>query len=390
MSIFEGQLNLSVTSASGVEAVTKRELEKLGFKIGPALYGRIGFSGDYTAMARANMFLRTANRVYINIAEFPAHTFDELYDSLYAVGWERILPKNAAVTVDAKSSKSKLFALSALQRVGKKAIAQRLMDKYRLNSLAETSTPYHIEISLADDLCTVALDTSGEGLHKRGYRPVVGLAPMKETLAAAIIQLSIWKPDRPLIDCFCGSGTIPVEAALIATDTAPGINRSFAFEKFANAPSVIDIVRKEALDIQKSDVKLRIWGYDIDNDSVKLANLHAEKAGVKQHIHFQNMDMRNVSSRFGYGVIISNLPFGERLLEERELIPLYRDFGKMYRSLDRWSCYAFTSYPDFQKHFGMRADKTRKLYSSQLECTLYQYLGAKPPKNENNYYGDKL
>lgn len=380
MGIFDGKLNLSVTSASGIEAVTKRELEALGYQAGPAVYGRIGFSGDFTSVARANMFLRTANHVYINLAEFVAKSFDELFDNLYAVRWEDIVPVDAKITVDAKSNKSTLFALSSIQRVGKKAIAERLMKKLHLLSLEERGAEYHIELNLADDLCTVCLDTSGEGLHKRGYRPIMGLAPMKETLAAAIIKLSVWNADRPLIDCFCGSGTIPVEAALIGTNTAPGLLRDFSYRHFSNAPDVYQNVRDEALQIIKNDVKLRISGFDIDNDSIKMALVHAEKAGVKQQVHFQCMDMREVSSRYSYGVIISNLPFGERLLTEKELIPLYRDFGKVYRSLDKWSCYAFTSYPDFQKYFGGRADKTRKLYSSQLECVLYQYLGERPPR----------
>lgn len=383
MSIFDGHLNLSATSASGIEAVTKRELEHLGVAPSGALYGRINFEGDYTTMARANMFLRTANHIYINLARFRAESFDELFDGLSALRFEDVFPSDAKITVDAKSNKSKLFALSSIQRVGKKAIAERLMRAYHLNSLPETGVCYHLEISLCDDTALVALDTSGEGLHKRGYRPVMGLAPMKETLAAAIIMLSVWRPDRPLIDCFCGSGTIPIEAALMTTKRAPGLIRNFAYEQFSNAPNVIDNVRDEALQLVKNDVNLRISGFDIDNDSIKMAMLHAEKAGVREHIHFQTMDMRNVSSRYSYGVIISNLPFGERLLTEKELIPLYRDFGKMVNSLDKWSCYAFTSYPDFQKHFGRRADKTRKLYSSQLECVLYQYLGERPPRKRD-------
>lgn len=379
MNFYDNKLKLSVTTASGIEAVTKRELISLGYTPSGAINGRIGFEGDYSDMARANMFLRTANRVYINIAEFSAETFDELFDNVTNFRWEDILSPTAKIIVDAKSVKSKLFALTAIQKICKKAIVERLKSKLCVVSLPETGASYHIEISLFEDNVIVALDTSGEGLHKRGYRPAIGLAPMKETLAAAIIMLSVWKPDRPLIDCFCGSGTIPLEAALIGTNTAPGLMRSFAYESFQNAPDVADVVRKEALDVQNLDVKLRISGFDIDENSIKMANYHAGKAGMASYIHFQNMDMRNVSSRYSHGVIISNLPFGERLLKERQLQPLYKDFGKMVESLDEWSCYAFTSYPDFEKFYGKRADKKRKLYSSQLECTLYQFL-ASPPK----------
>ncbi|MEG1613709.1 MAG: class I SAM-dependent RNA methyltransferase [Clostridia bacterium] len=383
MSIYDGKLRLSATVAGGIEAVTKREILGLGLVPGPAINGRICFEGDFLEMARANMFLRTANHIYINLAEFKAVTFDELFDSLSDIEWEHILPKDARILVDAKSNKSVLFALSAIQRIAKKAIVERLKYKYRLSMLPETAESYHIEISITDDMVLVALDTSGDGLHKRGYRPIMGLAPMKETLAAAIIELSVWKHDRPLIDCFCGSGTIPIEAALIGTNTAPGLIRNFSYMQFDNAPQVYDIVRKEALDKQLLNRKLRISGFDIDNESIKMAMIHAEKAGMSDYIHFQNMDMREVSSRFGHGVIISNLPFGERLLNEKTLLPLYRDFGAMVRSLDEWSCYAFTSYPDFERQFGMRADKKRKLYSSQLECVLYQFLGAKPSSNKS-------
>jgi Predicted N6-adenine-specific DNA methylase len=384
MSFFDGNLKLSVTAASGVEAVTKRELLGLGITAGPAHSGRIGFSGSFYDLARANVFLRTANRVYVNLTEFHAESFDELFDNIRAFPWEELLAKNARVIVDAKSAKSKLFALSAIQKIGKKAIVTRLSERYNIVTLPETGAEYHLEISLFEDVVTLALDSSGEGLHKRGYRPIMGLAPMKETLAAAIILLSVWRYDRPLIDCFCGSGTIPVEAALIGTNTAPGLRRKFAFEGFYGVPDLIGKVREEALDLIKRDRNLRISGFDIDQNSIKMAIQHAENAGVSEQIHFQCMDMREVKSHYSHGVIISNLPFGERLLTEKELQPLYRDFGKVYRSLDEWCCYAFTAYPDFEKFFGGKADKTRKLYSSQLECMLYQYLGAPPKRTVDN------
>ena len=376
---------MSVTSASGIEAVTKRELESLGYEAGPAVFGRICFNGDMTALARANMFLRTANHVYVNLFSFKATTFDELFDGLTSYPFEDVFEKDARITVDAKSNKSALYALSAIQKVAKKAIVERLKRKYKIETLSESGAAYHVEVNVAYDEVTICLDTSGEGLHKRGYRPIMGLAPMKETLAAAIIMLSVWNKDRPLIDCFAGSGTIPIEAALIAQNTAPGIKRHFAFEQFKGAPQVIDKVRDEALSVQNLDVKTRISGFDIDGDSIKMAMIHAENAGVKNLIHFQQMDMRDVSTKQKYGVIISNLPFGERLLTEKELKPLYRDFGKLFKSLDTWSLYAFTSYPDFERNLSTTSaaapTKQGNFTARNLNACFINILDLVRPKN---------
>lgn len=375
MGFFDGKLELSVTSASGIEAVTKRELEGLGYAPGGATYGRISFEGDYRDMARANVMLRTANRVFINIARFHAETFDELFDGIKNIPWQSIIPKNARVIVNAKSFKSKLYALSSIQKITKKAIVTAM------GSLFESGGTYTIEVVVNEDDVLVALDTSGTALHKRGYRTYVGEAPLRETLASAIILLSIWKWDRPFVDPFCGSGTLPIEAALIATNTAPGLNRNFAFENFIKAPEVITSVKEEARDNIVLDRDLRISGFDINKDAISLALRHARNAGVDNKIHLQVADMRTLSSRFSHGVIVTNPPYGERLLGEKELQTLYRDFGKVYRSLDDWSAYVITSYDNFERYFGARADKTRKLYNSELECKLYRYLGA-PPKRK--------
>ena len=380
-SIFDGKLNIEVAVASGIEAVVKRELLRLGYEPSGANLGRIEFEGTFEDVLRANVFLRSANRVRIVLSKFKAQTFDELFDGIFAMRWQDVLTKDAKIVVDAKSVKSKLFALSAVQSIVKKAIISKLSTVYNC-SFNESGAAYCIEAAIVDDVVTVTLDTSGEGLHKRGYRTYLGDAPIRETLAAALIQLSVWNPDRPLIDPFCGSGTIPVEASLIGLDIAPGMNRNFACEQFANAPKVREKVQEEALQRIKRDRQLHISGFDINKDAIKLAFKHAERAGVKDNIHFQVQDMRDLSSKYAHGVIITNPPYGERLMKEDELKALYRDFGKVTAKLDEWCVYAITSYRAFEKYFGRRADKVRKLYNSELECNLYQYLASPPPKKD--------
>lgn len=380
-SIFDGKLNIEVAVASGIEAVVKRELLRLGYEPSGANLGRIEFEGTFEDVLRANVFLRSANRVRIELSKFKAQTFDELFDGIFAMRWQDVMTKDAKIVVDAKSVKSKLFALSAVQSIVKKAIISKLSTVYNC-SFNESGAAYCIEAAIVDDVVTVTLDTSGEGLHKRGYRTYLGDAPIRETLAAAMIQLSVWNPDRPLIDPFCGSGTIPVEASLIGLDIAPGMNRNFACEQFANAPKVREKVQEEALQRIKRDRQLHISGFDINKDAIKLAFKHAERAGVKDNIHFQVQDMRDLSSKYAHGVIITNPPYGERLMKEDELKALYRDFGKVTAKLDEWCVYAITSYRAFEKYFGRRADKVRKLYNSELECNFYQYLASPPPKKD--------
>lgn len=380
-SIFDGKLNIEVAVASSIEAVCKRELVSLGYTPSGANFGRIQFEGSYQDVLKANMFLRTANRVRIVLGSFEAHTFDELFDGIYAIEWQHILTKDARILIDAKSSKSTLFALRSVQSISKKAIIAKL-SKFYNGSFDENGAVYAIEVSIIDDIATVTLDTSGEGLHKRGYRTYLGDAPIRETLASAMILLSVWNPDRALIDPFCGSGTIPIEASMIGLNIAPGMNRNFACESFENAPKVREELQAEAEQLINRDRVLHISGFDINPDAISLALKHAERAGVRDKIHLQVGDMRDVSSRFSHGVIITNPPYGERLMDEKELRLLYQDFGKMTQNLDEWCVYAITSYKAFEKYYGKRADKIRRLYNSELECNFYQYLASPPPKSK--------
>lgn len=376
---FSGDFRVAVTSASGIEAVTKRELVRLGIPDAPAENGLIVFDGSLKDAARSNLFLRTADRVYLVLREFEARDFNALFDGVSEVVWEDMFPRDAKINVQAKSENSALFALSTIQSIVKKAICVRLMKKYRVMSLTEDGVPMRVKITVLNDKVTVLLDTSGEPLHKRGYRDLVGEAPLKETLAAALILLSVWNPDRALIDPFCGSGTIPVEAARIGLNIASGRDRAFAFEEWAFFPKdIIKEARQECLDTQTLEKKLRISGFDIDENAVGLARRHAERAGVADAVHLQTCDMREVKSRYRYGVAVTNPPYGERLLNEREALNLYKDFGKWFRSLQDWSLYAITSLDGFERAFGAKADKNRKLYNGKLKCRLYQYLGKKP------------
>lgn len=380
-SIFDGKLNIEVAVASGIEAVCKRELVSLGYAPSGANFGRIQFEGSYQDVLKANMFLRTANRVRIVLGSFEVHTFDELFDGVFAIEWQHILTKDARILIDAKSSKSTLFALRSVQSISKKAIIAKL-SKFFNGSFDENGAVYAIEVSIIDDIATVTLDTSGEGLHKRGYRTYLGDAPIRETLASAMILLSVWNPDRALIDPFCGSGTIPIEASMIGLNIAPGMNRNFACESFENAPNIREKLQNEAEQLINRDRALHISGFDINPDAISLALKHAERAGVRDKIHLQVGDMRDVSSRFSHGVIITNPPYGERLMDEKELRLLYQDFGKMTQNLDEWCVYAITSYKAFEKYYGRRADKIRRLYNSELECNFYQYLASPPPKSK--------
>jgi len=382
MSFFDGPLKIEVASASGIEAVTKRELIKLGYEPSGAFYGRMTFDGTYKDVLRANMFLRTANRVRIVLATFKATSFDELFENIKSIPWQDILTRDANIIVNAKSIKSTIYALSATQSVAKKAIIAKLQDVWHVGSLKENGSVYDIEVSIIEDIVSITLDTSGDGLHKRGYRTYLGDAPIRETLAAAMIELSVWNPSRPLIDPFCGSGTIPLEAALIGLNIAPGKMRSFACENFSNAPDERDLVQDEALSLETPDKELHISGFDINPEAIKLSIKHLNKSGLQNKVHFQVQDMRNLSSRFDYGVIVTNPPYGERLMSESELRILYKDFGEVFSKMKTWSLYTITSYKAFEKYFGKRADKIRKLYNSELECNLYQYLGEKPPKEK--------
>ncbi len=374
-------MKICITTASGVEAATKRELYKItGIKDLAAIDGRITFDGDIETVAKCNLYLRTANRVEIVVGEFKADDFDKLFDGIKAIPWEEYMPEDANIVVSAKSVMSKLFAYSAIQSITKKALCERLKSAYKSIILTESGSRYKVETAIRKDMVTVSLDTSGDGLHRRGYRGLVGEAPLKETLAAALIDFSVWNPSRPLADLFCGSGTIPIEACLIALNIPSGMNREFDFLGWSDKNrEIFDKIKEDARGKIEYDKEVRISGFDIDEKQLSLARKHASLAGVAEKIHFQRRDMREFSSRFSHGVIISNPPYGERLSERREIEKLYRDYGKVVKSLDEWCCYTLTSVDDFERLFGRKADKKRKIYNGRLECTYYSML-AEPPK----------
>ena len=376
-------MEICVTSASGIEAVTKRELYKIiGKEDLSAINGRIKFEGDESDVAKCNLNLRTGNRVEIVLGGFKAETFDDLFDGVKSIPFEEYIDRDGKIIVSAKSVQSKLFAYSAIQSVSKKAICERLCKKYGVNELNESGARYKIEVAALKDYVTVTLDTSGDGLHRRGYRGLVGEAPLKETLAAALIELSVWNKTRPFADLFCGTGTIPIEACMIALNIPAGLNRGFDFQNWkCFDKKIFDRAAEEAKANIVTDADLRIGGFDIDDKQLKLARKHAELAGVDKYIHFQRADMRDFSSRFSHGVIISNPPYGERLSDRKEVEKLYRDYGKKVASLDDWCAYTLTPVDDFERLFGKKADKKRKIYNGKIECCYYSHL-APPPKKQ--------
>ena len=374
-------MEICVTSASGIEAVTTRELYKIiGKEDLSAINGRIKFEGDESDVVKCNLNLRTGNRVEIVLGGFKAETFDDLFDGVKSIPFEEYIDRDGKIIVSAKSVQSKLFAYSAIQSVSKKAICERLCKKYGVNELNESGARYKIEVAALKDYVTVTLDTSGDGLHRRGYRGLVGEAPLKETLAAALVELSVWNKTRPFADLFCGTGTIPIEACMIALNIPAGLNRGFDFQNWKRFDKkIFDRAAEEAKANIVTYADLRISGFDIDDKQLKVARKHAELAGVDKYIHFQRADMRDFSSRFSHGVIISNPPYGERLSDRKEVEKLYRDYGKKVASLDDWCAYTLTPVDDFERLFGKKADKKRKIYNGKIECCYYSHL-APPPK----------
>ncbi len=369
-------MKLVVHSGFGIETATKLELKRLGIEAG-AFNGRFVFDGTAEDVVELNVKLRTADRVSILVSEFPATTFDDLFDGIKAIDWRAFVHKNARIVVNARSTDSTLFALSAIQSVSKKAILSVIAKGY----WNEDGAPLLIDVEIVRDVVSVLINTSGAGLHKRGYRDYVAEAPIKETIAAALLELSVWNPDRILVDPFCGSGTIPIEAAMIAHDIAPGLNRTFAFENYSFIdPSILASVKKDASDAIVRDKKFRIYGYDINRDAVKLSRRHLERAGLKDKVHFEVMDARRLVSSHPYGVIVTNPPYGERLMTEKSVRELYADFSRTFFALPDWSLYLVTSLDGFEKTFGRRADKNRKLFNANIQIREYCYLGKKPPK----------
>ena len=369
----------------GLEAVLKREVSDLGYDIEKVEDGRVTFIGDADAVCRANIHLRTAERVLICVGRFKAYTYDELFEQVKVCNWEEFIPADGRFWVTkATSVNSKLFSPSDIQSIVKKAIVERMKQHYDVDWFEESGAEYPIRVFFNKDEATVCLDTTGDSLHKRGYRTQAGLAPISETLAAALIMLSPWHKDRILLDPFCGSGTIAIEAAMIAANIAPGMNRSFTAEKWTNFIDrqlwydVIDEAEEEI----NYDVDTDIQGYDIDPEVVKIAKENAVRAGVDKLIHFQQRPVKDMSHHGKYGFIITNPPYGERL-EERETLPaIYSAFGERFKMLDTWSAYLITSYDETEKYVGRKADKNRKIYNGMIKTFYYQFLGPKPPKRK--------
>lgn len=367
----------------GLEAVLKREILDLGYEISSVEDGRVTFQGDAEAVCRANIFLRTAERVLLKVGSFQAVSFEELFEKTRALPWEAYIPKDGKFWVTKASSvKSRLFSPSDIQSVMKKAMVRRLQEHYHMEWFPEDGPEYPVRVFLMKDQVTVGIDTSGASLHKRGYREVSGKAPITETLAAALIMLTPWRGDRILVDPFCGSGTFPIEAAMMAANIAPGMNRSFTAEKWTNLiPKKLwyDTV-DEASDLIREPEETDIQGYDADEDVIRIARRNAAEAGVEHMIHFQRRDVRNLSHPKKYGFIITNPPYGERLEDKKDLPELYRAFGESFRRLETWSAYMITSYEDAERYFGRKADKNRKIYNGMLKTYFYQFQGPKPPR----------
>ena len=369
----------------GLESVLKREINDLGYKVIQVEDGRVTFSGDEAAICRANIFLRTTERVLLKIDKIKAETFDELFEKTKAIPWENYIPSNGKFWVaKATSIKSKLFSPSDIQSIMKKAIVERLKKVYKIEWFPEDGNEYPIRVTFMKDEATIGIDTSGESLHRRGYRKLASKAPITETLAAALVLLTPWKKDRILVDPFCGSGTIPIEAAMIGANIAPGMNRSFLSENWT------DLIPKkawyeaieEANDNILHSVDMTIQGYDIDGEIIKAARQNATLAEVDQYIHFQQRAVSDLSSNKKYGFVITNPPYGERL-EEKEALPgLYKEMGNAFRTLDSWSYFIITSYEDTQKYIGRQADKNRKIYNGMIKTYFYQFMGARPPRRE--------
>lgn len=370
----------------GLEAVTKREIYDLGYEITRVEDGRITFAGDADAVCRANIFLRSAERVLLLVGRFRATTFDELFEGVKALPWEQYIPKNGKFWVTKASSiKSKLFSPSDIQSIVKKAMVERLKQSYHLDWFPEDGADYPVRVFLLKDEVMVTLDTSGNSLHKRGYRLLTSKAPLTETLAAALIMLTPWNKNRILVDPFCGSGTFPIEAAMLAANIAPGINRQFTAEEWTNLiPRKLwyDTV-EEAEEMMDTEIEVDIQGYDIDAEVVKAARENAKRAGVEKMIHFQQRAVSDLHHPKKYGFIITNPPYGERLEDKENLPELYRQIGQVYAGLDSWSMYMITSYEDAQRYIGRKADKNRKIYNGMIKTYFYQFLGPKPPKRTN-------
>lgn len=366
----------------GLEAVMKREILDLGYEVSQVEDGRVTFIGDAEAVCRANIFLRTTERILLKVGSFKAETFEELFQGTRAIPWEQYIPRDGKFWVaKASSIKSRLFSPSDIQSIMKKAMVERMKGAYGITWFPEDGASYPLRVFLYKDVVTVAMDTSGDSLHKRGYRTLTSKAPITETLAAALLMLTPWKPDRILVDPFCGSGTFPIEAAMMAANMAPGMNREFLAEEWKNL-----IPKKcwyeamdEANDLVKDDISVDIQGYDIDGEIVRAARANAAAAGVDHLIHFQQRPVSQLSHPKKYGFLITNPPYGERIEDKKNLPELYKTIGERFAALDSWSAYIITAYEDTERYFGRKADKNRKIHNGMMKTYFYQFMGPKPP-----------
>ncbi|MCR8846893.1 class I SAM-dependent RNA methyltransferase [Rossellomorea sp. SC111] len=372
---------LIATAAMGLESIVAKEVKDLGYEC-QVENGKVIFKGDETAIARANMWLRTADRIKILVGDFKAYSFDELFENTKKLPWEDFLPVDAEFPVQGKSVKSKLYSVPDCQAIVKKAIVERLRTAYKRTSwLDETGPLFKIEVAIHKDVASITLDTSGQGLHKRGYRIGQGEAPLKETLAAALIQLTTWNPDRPFVDPFCGSGTIAIEAALIGQNIAPGFNREFLSEEWPLMPAgVWDKTRLEAEDLANYDQPLEILGTDIDHRMIEISKENSLEAGLGDLVKFKQMQVRDFTSELEYGIIVGNPPYGERLGERKEVEKMYQEMGRAFENLDTWSVYMLTSHENFEQCYGKQATKKRKLFNGFIRTDFYQFFGPRPPR----------
>lgn len=377
----------------GLESVLKKEITELGYEIVSVEDGRVTFKGDETVIPRANIFIRTAERILLKMGSFKAVTFDELFEGTKALPWEEILPRDAKFWVTkATTNKSALFSGSSIQSIVKKAIVDRMKQTYHISHFEEDGDEYPIRVFIFKDMVSIGIDTSGTSLHKRGYRHLVGKAPISETLASALLMLTPWNKDRVLVDPFCGSGTFPIEAAMIGAHIAPGMNREFTADTWDKVISkkIWYNAYDEAHDMIRKDIEMNIQGYDLDPEIVKCAMTNAREAGVDKYIHFQARDVKELSNPKHYGFIITNPPYGERLEDRKDLPELYRTIGESFARLSDWSMYLITSYDEAEKYIGRKADKNRKIYNGMIKSYFYQFMGPKPPrKDKDNRHADE-
>jgi len=373
---------LVATAAMGLEAIVAQEVNSLGYET-TVDNGKVYFEGDETAIARTNLWLRVADRVKIVVGQFPATTFEQLFESVKALPWEKYLPVDAAFPVSGKSVKSKLFSVPDCQAITKKAIVERMKQHYkRLGFLDESGATYKIEVSILKDMATLTIDTSGAGLHKRGYRQAQGEAPLKETLAAALVQISKWNPNRPFVDPFCGSGTIVLEAAMLGQNIAPGYNREFISEAWPWMKAKIwDEVRDEADSLANYDQPLEIFGSDIDHRMVSIAQENALEAGFGEMITFKQMQARDFTTQLTDGVMIGNPPYGERIGDVEDVEQVIRDLGTIMKNYPTWSVYILSSMKNFEELYGRQTTKKRKLFNGFIETNYYQFWGQKSKRD---------